>query len=254
MLLFSFSKLGHWCSNYKQLLLYILYIKIKAIGGGAGQERYVELIWKNSSLCSKVFCFFSMYLLKLYNLNKFTMIYYDIFRRVHHTPTPLTKTSCSRNPQLIHTHSESYHNLKIANLGEFIITKTEKNIFLIFYVFYPAEFTPEWGIVVTLLVRTSKRTSNFFLRFLFFWFITVVVLDDFFIFWKNDLLGWPRPFFTIFLWYGSANLGRAASQVIYAGIVLFAYCESTKGYVRTFFSFFQKKPSSTLQIKLKIGD
>ena len=57
---------------------------------------------------------------------------------------------------------------------------------------------------------------------------------------KNDFFGWPRPFFDHFFWYISAYLGCSASQVIYAGIVLFPYFESTKWYAQTFFKFFKK--------------
>ena len=100
--------------------------------------------------------------------------------------------------------------------------------------FYPAEFTPD-GVLSSLYsyVRTSVRTSvrpsvrNFFWDFCFFGILTLVVLDDFFIFWKKWFFGPATPFFWPFFWYIRAYSGRAASQVIYAGKVLFADFEST---------------------------
>ena len=79
-------------------------------------------------------------------------------------------------------------------------------------------------------------------------------LKIFKIFEKSDFLGRPRPFFDHFFQYIRGYSGRAASQEIYAGMVLFADFESIQWFTRMFFPFFQKKFSLALQIKLKIGD
>ena len=100
--------------------------------------------------------------------------------------------------------------------------------------FLPRGVYSGWGIVVTVLVRTYVRTyvrtsvRNFFWDFCFFVILTLVVLDDFFIFWKKWFFGPATPFFWPFFWYIRAYSGHAARQVIYAGMVLFADFESTK--------------------------
>ena len=63
-----------------------------------------------------------------------------------------------------------------------------------------------WGIVFSLLVHTFLKIFK--------------------IFEKSDFLGRPRPFFAQFFQYIRGHLGRAASQEIYAGMVLFADFES----------------------------
>ena len=75
-------------------------------------------------------------------------------------------------------------------------------------------------------VRAYVR-PKFFLDFWIFGIVTLIVLDDFFIFWKKGFFGPATPFFWPFFWYIRAYSGRAASQVIYAGKVLFSDFEST---------------------------
>ena len=139
------------------------------------------------------------------------------------------------------------------------------------YHFYPAEFTLD-GVLSSLYsyvrtyvrpyvrpsVRTYVRPSQKFLIsndiFGFLGPSHQQFLKIFKIFEKSDFLGRPRPFFGHFFQYIRGYSGRAASQENYAGMVLFADFESISWFARTFFSFFQKKFSLALQIKLKIGD
>ena len=104
-----------------------------------------------------------------------------------------------------------------------------KNRRYFFIHFYPAEFTPD-GVLSSLYsyVRPYVRPSEIFFEiFVFLGILTLVVLDDFFIFWKKWFFGPATPFFWPFFWYIRAYSGRASSQVIYAGKVLFADFEST---------------------------
>ena len=137
-----------------------------------------------------------------------------------------------------------------------------KILSLLFLSFLPRGVYSGWGIVVSLLVRTSVRpyvrpSQKFLISNDIFGFLGPShqqFLKIFKIFEKSDFLGRPRPFFDHFFQYIRGYSGRAASQEIYAGMVLFADFESIQLFARTFFSFFQKKFSLALQIKLKIGD
>ena len=79
---------------------------------------------------------------------------------------------------------------------------TKLHIFWVLRHFLPHGVYSGWGIVVTVLVRTSVRTfvQNFFWDFWFFGILNLVVLDDFFIFWKKWFFGPAMPFFWPFFW------------------------------------------------------
>ena len=94
-----------------------------------------------------------------------------------------------------------------------------------FHYFLPRRVHSGLGIVVIVLVRPYVR--NFFWDFCFFVIVRLVVVDGFSFFEKNNFSGLSRSFFDRFFWYLRAYTGRAASQVIYAGKVLFADFEST---------------------------
>ena len=78
-------------------------------------------------------------------------------------------------------------------------------------------------------------------HFCFCGILTLVVLDDFFIFWKNDFLGLPCPFLTIFLIYKGLLGARCKSgDLCWKGFV----CRFWIYIVvrQDFFLLFWKKP------------
>ena len=127
-------------------------------------------------------------------------------------------------------------------------------LFIFFFHFYPTEFTLN-GVLPSLdsYIHHTYVRPKISLRFLVFWMITSVVFDDFFIFWKNYILGLPRPFSTIF--FNIYWLTQRTLQVRWFMLEWFCLqILNLNSGTPLPFLFCRKKPSLALEIKLEIGD